>query len=282
MPFLLLTTILIFSALQSITSKQYANNEPNSKFYMFSGISALFAMIFFIIISGFKLEFTAEFLPYSIGFALSYAAALAGNVFAIKYGPLSITALILSCSLIVPTLYGIIFLNDPAKITVYIGILCLIIALVFINIKDEEMKFSLKWIIWVVISFIGNGMCSTVQKMQQVKFDESYKSEFMIVALIIVCAMLFFASFMTSERKHKTTLQCCGLASVQGISNGIVNYLVMVLSAMIPVSVMFPMISAGGIILTIIISMTLYREKLTKMQIAGCLFGTASVVLLSI
>ncbi len=282
MPILLLSAIIIFSTLQTITSKQYTNNEPNTKFYMFSGISATFAMIFFILISGFKLSFNIQFIPYSIGFALSYATALVGTVFALKYGPLSITSLILSCSLIAPTLYGIIFLNDPLKITVYIGIVCLIISLVLINIKDEEMKFSLRWIIWIVLSFAGNGMCSIVQKMQQLKFNGSYKSEFMIVALIIVCTILFTASFITSERKYKASKQCVSLASIQGISNGIVNYLVMVLSALMPISIMFPLITGIGSIITLVLSMAFYHEKLTKMQITGCLFGIAAVVLLSI
>lgn len=282
MPFLILTTIIIFVTLQSITSKQYTNSTPNTKFYLFSGISAFFAMLFFILVSGFKLSFTPEFIPYSVGFAISYAASLVGLVFALKYGPLSITSLITSCSLILPAIYGIIFLNDPLKITACIGILCLIAALVLINIKDEEMKFSLRWIICVVLSFTGNGMCSIVQKMQQVKFSGAYKSEFMITALLIVCAILLCASLLSAERKHKITKPCFYLASIQGLSNGIVNYLVMVLSALMPVSVMFPMISAGGIILTIVISIAIYHEKLTKMQITGCLFGIAAVVLLSI
>ena len=64
--------------------------------------------------------------------------------------------------------------------------------------------------------------------------------------------------------------------------NGTVNMLVMVLSGMIAVSIMFPMISAGGIIITYIVSKVFYKEKLTKTQFAGFLAGVASIVFLNI
>ena len=71
------------------------------------------------------------------------------------------------------------------------------------------------------------------------------------------------------------------LAVACGIANGIVNLFVMGLSNMMPVSVMFPIILAGGIIITYIISRFFYKEKLTKVQFIGFLTGIASVVFLS-
>ena len=64
--------------------------------------------------------------------------------------------------------------------------------------------------------------------------------------------------------------------------NGIVNLFVMILSGKMPVALMFPLISAGGIIVTYIVSRFFYKEKLTKMQFAGFILGIASVVFLHI
>ena len=71
-------------------------------------------------------------------------------------------------------------------------------------------------------------------------------------------------------------------AVAAGIMNGIVNLLVMVLSGMMATSVMFPLISAGGIVVTYIVSRFFYKEKLTKIQFAGFLTGLASIVFLNI
>lgn len=48
-----------------------------------------------------------------------------------------------------------------------------------------------------------------------------------------------------------------------------------------PVSLMFPIISAGGIAATFVISQVFYKEKLSKLQLVGFILGTVSVVLLN-
>jgi multidrug transporter EmrE-like cation transporter len=61
-----------------------------------------------------------------------------------------------------------------------------------------------------------------------------------------------------------------------------VNLLVMILSGLMPVSLMFPIISAGGIVAIFVISLVFYKEKLSRLQIIGYILGTVSVVLLNI
>ena len=95
----------------------------------------------------------------------------------------------------------------------------------------QRRKFSIKWLVALFLAFMGNGMCSTVQKMQQISFDGQYKSEFMIIALVIVAIILTIAAIINKEDLRVDTLPCVTLAAISGIANGIVNLLVMVLSA---------------------------------------------------
>jgi len=67
-----------------------------------------------------------------------------------------------------------------------------------------------------------------------------------------------------------------------GLANGIVNLFTMILSNTMPASVMFPLISGGGIILSTIVSIVLYKEKLNTYQFIGLLMGIASVVFLNL
>ena len=60
------------------------------------------------------------------------------------------------------------------------------------------------------------------------------------------------------------------------------NLLVMILSAAMSVSVMFPLISAGGIVVTFLISFFIYRENLSKKQYAGLAVGILAILFLSI
>jgi len=285
MDYLFLILIVLSVSLQNMTSKECTRKHSDTNVFIYTGISAFFALVFFVINSKFKLDFNLKILPYSIGFGISYAAALIGNVYAIKTGPLSITALVLSYSLIIPTLYGIRFLGDELTVFSYIGMAFLFISLYMINIKkDEQMKFSPVWIIFVIMSFIGNGMCSTLQTMQQREYDGLYKNELMIVALSIVVVMLFVFGFVKAKReKNKCVIKhCIPYAPIQGIANGFANFFVMDLTTKLPPAIMFPTISAGGIVCTFIVSLGLYKEKLSAVQLIGYAFGVSSVILLNL
>lgn len=282
MKYLLLISDIVGITAQNIVSKQYDIKCKKQNVFIFTAVLSFFAMLFFIVSAGGKLNFNAEFVPYSIGFGIAYGAATVGLVYAIKTGPLSISMLVMSYSLIIPTMYGIVFLKDPVHTGTYIGIILLMISLFMINMKKEDTKFSLAWIIWVIISFVGNGMCSTVQKMQQLHFDGAYKSEFMIVALAVVIVISITVGFFQPGNKKDEFIGCLKYAPISGIANGIVNLLTMMLTAMIPNAVLFPSLSAGGIVLTFIISIAVYKEKLTKMQLVGYAAGTVSVIMLSL
>ncbi len=283
MNILLIVMTVILMSLQSVFQKQYNLKTKTPNAFLFSSATALFAMVFFVISAGFKLDFSLAVLPYSIGFAVAYAAANVSMILAVRCGSLAITNLILAYSLIIPTLYGIVFLKDDIGVNTYFGIALLLISLLLLNAKDgeENTKFSIKWLVFAILAFAGNGMCSTVQKMQQSAFDGSFKSEFMIVALAIVVVIMLVAAFM--KKGVRSELKGCAKYAVPcGLANGGVNLLVMILTGMVASAILFPTISAGGIVLSFIISVFFYKEKLSKMQMAGYAIGIISVILLNL
>ena len=71
-------------------------------------------------------------------------------------------------------------------------------------------------------------------------------------------------------------------APICGTLNGVLNLFVMLLSARMAVSLIFPLISAGGLVVTYLVSRFLYKEKLTKQKFAGFVLGAAAVVFLNI
>ena len=68
------------------------------------------------------------------------------------------------------------------------------------------------------------------------------------------------------------------LAFAAGIMNGGVNLLVMILGGRMPVSLMFPLISAGQIIVSYIISRFIYKERVSRLQLVGVAIGVVSIV----
>ena len=247
-------------------------------------MSVLCAAIFFLCISAGKLEFRADVLLYSLFFALGYGTAVIGLFFAIKTGPLSLTALLQSYSLIIPTMYGLIFLGDEIDAFLIVGLIALMISLFLVNWekKSDEKKITPKWIFFVLLSFFGNGCCSVVQKMQQDHFEGAYKNEFMIPALLAVAAVIAIFALILERDRFLPSVKGSGWAALWGLSNGLSNFLVMVLTTRLPASVMYPMISAGGIIISWVIARAVYRERLNVMQNVGVILGIAAVVLLNL
>lgn len=281
MQYLLLALTTVCLSAQQLIQKRYNQKTENPNRFLFLAFTALAATVFFIVASLFRLSFDPAVLPYSLGFATAYIAATVGIIYALKLGSMAITALVNSYSLLIPTFYGIIFLRESVKVAGIIGIALLLVSLFLLGAKKERATGGVKWLVFLIVAFVGNGMCSTVQKIQQINMDGAYKSEFMIFALI--AAFVVFAGFAFARGNVKNNLPpCAGFGSLNGVFNGAVNFLVLILTGLIPNSVLFPCISAGGIVLSLFTALFLFKEKLSAFQIVGYVLGLASVILLNI
>lgn len=278
---LLVCTVIAIS-MQNIIKKFY-NEKIKGGAYTFVAVSVAAACLFFVFSSGFDLTFSTEFLGYSAGFAITYAIAVVFSFLAITSGPLSITALIFSYSLVLPTLYGMIFLGEEASVTLIIGLCLLAVSLFLINSRTGGGKITLKWVIYVLLAFVGNGVCTIVQNLQQREFPGLYKSEFMIAALVSVVVILIAPILISERREFLPSMKRGGFIMVIcGALNGAANLLVMLLVNRMNASVLYPVMSAGGVLLTFFVSLFIYKERLAVKQYISFAFGIAAIVLMNI
>ena len=205
MNILYLVAIVLGMSAQDITKKVF--NQKSSAVYLFTAVTTLFALLFFVATAG-PMEWTFRLLPYSLAFAASYGLATVCSVIAFSCGSLSLTTLIISYSLMLPTVYGLIFLHEPIGVGFIPGLILLIISLVLINKRSESVPITPKWIISLALAFIGNGACSITQKVQQTAFEGAYKNEFMILALAFVILALVIMSFKAERPQMAHSLRC--------------------------------------------------------------------------
>lgn len=278
---ILIILVILGMSTQGLTRKGFSlkHNAP----FLFSFLSVGIAMLFFIVSAGKNFIFSWDYIPYAIIFALGYGSATVFGFFAITHGSLGLTSLVTSYSLIIPTFYGILFLNENPSPMLYIGLGLLFASIFLINFVKGEKKPTIKWLIFVTLALFGNGVCTTAQKVQQLNQNKAYKNEFMAIALFLVTlvCLIFALCYHKKDFKPVFTKPVIIIPVICGVANAVVNYLVMVLSRL-PASLLFPVISAGGIILTGIISLTIYKERFTKQQILGMILGILSVVFLNL
>ena len=298
MVYLILALTALTATVQNIF-KQKLNERCNPSAFFFSALTSLFAMIFFIAVNT-DWSYRAELLLPSTGFALAYAVATVFSVLAILYGPLAKTSLIISCSLLIPSAYGIVVqgimlktttVEEALSPTLIIGTILLVITLFLVNREKksenaEEKKVTVKWLIFVLLAFFGNGMCSVVQTAKQDFYGNDSNNVFMIVALAIVVALLLSAAFAFRNQRvqiKETLHKGWWLALLCGGANGLTNFMVMYLNAQkFPASVLFPVVSGGGLLLIFLWSVLIKRERFTIPQYIGYGLGVISLVLLNL
>lgn len=282
--------MLFFTAIclgtQTILQKQY-NKKTGTGSYLFCAVLCLAALLFFGMLAwitgSFEPRLLLENLPYSVAFSIFFTAAIVFSTLAITVGPLSLTALIVQYSLLIPTLYGVLFRQERLSRFFWPGLFLLLLSLFLVNFQKENTKISLRWILFVTLAFIGNGGCSTVQKIQQLSRAGNGKNELMIGAL---CLSACFFLLLSWFRQKGTILFCLkkgGLfAALAGICNGGANLAVMYLATRLSSAVMYPIISAGSILFVFTISRFVFRETLSKTQYMGFLLGVLTIVLFNL
>lgn len=264
------------SAVQSALGKQYAKCGGAS--LPFNINKAVIGTILFLalgLINGFSWHF--ETVLFGIGYGISLCISMHTGFKALSIGPMALTSIIASFSLIIPFSFGIVFWNETLTLLKFIGIILLLISVLLINIKKEN-GFSAKWLFYALITLLTNGICSVIQKMHQVKFPTLYKTEFMFWALLCVSIILFLIS--KSKPSEQTDLKFSLLGTASGVANCLANYIVLYLSATENASVLFPIIAIANIIAVWIIGIIFFKERLRFFQTVGLTVGIISVVLL--
>lgn len=291
----MLVLVMLLSLLSSsvhlvegVLIREY-NKKHNKGGFFFTGIVSLFSMFFFVIkdllIDRNGFNFNLDILPYGIIAGIFYCAASFLTFIALGCGPFAISRLLLSYGGIFSIFYGIFKLGDRPSVLATIGI-CLMLISIFFNRQPKEQnakKASLKWLISITLSVICSGMYSVVQKDQQYTFNKTVDNEFMIIALGFSALVLFVIGFIKDGKDTAYILKNGSLyASVAGLSNGLTNFLIILANGMIEnFSILSPIRSGVGIILSFMVSVLIFKEKFLPRQIFGVILGTAALILLN-
>lgn len=292
---------VVAQTFQIISIKLFGNKRPGAEI-TFTSVSAFFAFVLFGLMALFSgAQYNPESFVYSLLFAICYAGATVMYVLAVSCGSLAITTTIYSFALIVPTVLGFILWDEPINAYKIAGFVLFVISLILVGEKDDGTgkKMSAKWIVLVCIAFFFEGFAPVTIKLHSTALGEEAATAangmFMVSAYAISTVGLFIAALIM-ERKPSGNVSCekhegffvkslkiaIPLATMGGIGSGIFNLMTTVVSNKgFNVSVYFPAVSAGQLILTCIVAVTMFKEKLTVKQLFAIGFGTVAIIFLN-
>ena len=277
--------IVLSSVTQSASTKAF--NRKCSHSDVFNALKASSAMIMFAImaIPGFTFH-----LP-TVLFGLAYGTALCLSMYsgykALCLGPMALTSMLVSFSVVIPLFWGLTFGNEKLSLLQCIAFALLLVALISTN-ADKLSAGSIRgtsygiWLTFVGITFLCNGICSILQKQHQTLYPEAYSREFMFFAMLLTSVI--FTSVALARRSFREIRECKGksFGLLSGFSNGMANFLTLILAGFENASILFPVISAGTILLALLCGRIVFKERLKINHYAALAFGLVSIVLLKL
>jgi glucose uptake protein GlcU len=110
-----------------------------------------------------------------------------------------------------------------------------------------------------------------------------YAVAFQFFAMIAVSAIFGVVLLVKLPKNAKKAFKrTLAYAPPAGVANAICNVLMLLLATMLSGVVLYPSVSAGGIVFTFVTALLFYKERYTKWQYVGYAFGIISIILLSL
>ena len=225
------------------------------------------------------------------------------NMQALEVGPFSYTSVIISLSTLIPTLSGVIIWNETISFVQIIGIVLMVACIVLsVDFSGNQKKASLKWLGYCAAAFVCTGFIGIMQKWHQSSEHAGELDAFLVIAFLFsfLTSTVFFT--VQSIRRKKALAQNADeenkddsaqvkkksivaflpilIMVISGVCVAINNNLNLYLSGVMDSAVFFPIVNGGGLVLSLLAVIILFKEKLSLKQWIGIVVGIISVVLL--
>ncbi|MBQ8372435.1 MAG: EamA family transporter [Clostridia bacterium] len=239
----------------------------------------------------------ASLSPFTLGLSAIFAASVfftqLMQMKAMSEGPASLTTLIYSSAFLIPIVFGAIVWSEPISPVQYIGIGTLIVSMALIILNKSEEKINLKWLLFVFLAALGSGLNAIIQKLHQFSEHSDELTLFLLFALAFsaVISIIGYLVYRPKgeikeikiKKEEKKSLReiMYKLSPIPlGICVGLLNFLNLMLAGRLPSAVQFPVYNVGSLILTGVVSVLLFKERLGIRRLVGCLIGIVAIVLI--
>ena len=277
---------IVFSSLLYIIFKLFSKYKVNT----FQAIVFNYIVAFFVGISISNENIELQSIlhkPWLIG------SVLLGALFIIVFNILgktsqengiSVASVSSKMSMIIPILFGILFLKEAISYGKTIGIIIALIAVYFTS-KKESGNIQIANFTYPILLFFGAGIVDTSMNYMQHKYlKDSEIALFSATTFIAAfCFGVLILIFKISKRNFKLDFK----SIIGGFALGIPNYFSMYFlikalqSNNIESATIFTLINIGVILLSTLFGILFFKEKIQKQNYIGILFAIVAVILVT-
>ena len=278
--------MLIFSTIVMASDfcldKQYQNISGTSMRVglNYNIIWGLIEAAVFFALNGFKLAITPFSLITAAVFALCVMSYKIIGLTILKSGGVSLyTMFLMTGGMMVPYVYGLIALNESFSPIQFAGLIIVILAVVLAYYS--AVKFSNKLLFLCILVFFVNGVTSVATKVHQIETVMPVVSSVELLILTSLLRSVFaaiaypFAAKSDSASSPLTTKSVVIIAA-SAVICCISNMINFTYAKTVPATVLYPIITGGTILFSLIANKVIFKEAITKKMVAAvvlCIIG---------
>lgn len=191
-------------------------------------------------------------------------------------------------AVVVPVVFSLIFWGEALSVLRWMGIALMLVSFVLINADGMAFRDVKKgYIGWVALLFFANGAYSVIMAEQQ-RIAANAEGNEMIVITFLSSALISLLSLATRRRgdtlrAFRMGKKAWGCALGAGIVAALAVVQLMILIGRVELLSVFYTIENGMIlVLTVVFSAILFKEKISKTAIVGIVLAVTSLALLSL
>ncbi len=295
--------IAVMRVAQKICSKKVSLLVDNEiRFFHYGGyyqaVSALFALITLCFVGFYG--FNLPTLLCALASAVLFAVDLYSSIEAIKGATLVVCNLFALGGMFLPCVLGIFLFDEPMGLWQWLGLVVFLSSIYFISAKaggsKEKKPFTLKTLLMLIISFTVNGLVMIVQKYFGLLVVNGNVAMFSALTFglnaLILYACMAVACWINAKKKpaegvlpkrlERLSPKMLLYGAVLALALFTINQLVTTMTKTVSSAVLFPVSSAISILITCIVGVVVFKEKLTVKNIVGIVLATASIVMVNL
>ena len=227
--------------------------------------------------------------PYTVGLAALFALITTASQYfclqALRSGPMSLTTFLQGSSLLIPTFFGFLFMDETASPIFWISLVFLLIAMGLVLISKRE-SICLKWVLLSFGTFLFTGGIGIMQSVQQASAYRDELTPFLLISFAF-CALFNLVGQLLVHKaapapsfplRSRTTVLALG----SGAAMGAVNLINLYLSGAMDKHIFFPIVNGGLIFLTTVAAFLFFRERLNRRQWIGLALGIVTLAVIAL
>lgn len=268
-----------------------------SEHYLISTSYSTACALTLFILNSFSINLSVFSLVLGIAFGFFISLSQVSTSLALRSGPYGYTNVITYFSTVITALSGFIFFGEGITALKIIGIVFMLACFYFaVARKEGDKKTNLKWFVLALLSMVATSLIGLMQKIHQKSAYKGELASFLLIAFVfsIICSLSVFTFVRIREKKfsgekeHKLfdskkhirifliSALCCGVFVA---FNNVLN---LFLSGKVDTAIFFPIVNGIPLMASLLVSLFLFKEKMTKRQWLGIGFGLIGLACLFI